>query len=98
VEKQIDKQKFMEFVSKAFDKGAKLEVMFYSEANTEEAARELADEFAGIVGGEITEVPSQDLKSRWFRLYGQYSIAVWHHNSHDQKYLKQLAAEEEETA
>jgi hypothetical protein len=98
VNKEIDKQKFMEFVSKAFDMGAKMDVMFYSNSNTEEAAKELSDEFAEIVGGEVKEVYSQDLKSRWFRTYEQHSIAVWHHNSNDQKYFKMLSGEQEETA
>jgi phage pi2 protein 07 len=98
VEKQIDKQEFMEFMSKAFDMGAKMDVMFYSGSNSEETAKELADEFTGIVGGEVKEVYSQDLKSRWFRTYNQHSIAVWHHNSNDQKYFKMLSGEKEETA
>jgi hypothetical protein len=95
VNKKIEKEKFMEFVSRAIDQGAKLEIMFYSDTNTEESAKKLAEEFAELVNEKVEEVYSTDLKSRWFKVYGKHSVTVWHHNSHDQKYFKMLSGKEE---
>jgi hypothetical protein len=95
VAKKIEKEKLMEFVSRAFDMDAKFEIMFYSDLNTEESAKKLADEFAELVGDKTEEIYSNDLKSRWFKVYGKHSVTVWHHNSHDQKYFKMLSGKEE---
>jgi hypothetical protein len=95
VKKQIDKQKFMEFVSRAFDADTKIEIMFYSNSNTEESAKALAEEFAELVDCKTEEWYSRDLQSRWFRVGGKHTVTVWHHNSHDQKYFKKLVGEKE---
>lgn len=93
--KEIDKQKFMDFVSTAFDLGAKFEIGFFSGNFTEESAKELAEAFVEIVGGEVTERYSRDLASRWFRVCNQHYLAVWHQNSDDKKYLNEISKEEE---
>jgi hypothetical protein len=98
VKKEIDKQNFMEFVSKAFDLDSKIEIMFYSGGHNEESSEKLADEFNEIIGGEVKEVYSTDLKTRWFKVYGKHQITIFHHNSHDEKYFKMLSGEKEETA
>jgi hypothetical protein len=89
VNKEIDKQKFMRFVSKAFDNGADIQISFYSSKRNEEEAKGLCNEFAAITGTETEEVYGTDYKSRWFKNYGKYQITAWHENSHDKKYLKE---------
>lgn len=98
----MEKEKFMEFVSRAFDSDAKIDITFFSDANTEESAKALAEEFAQIVERKVEELSSSDYSSRWFKVDGRHQVSIFHQNSRDKKLLKeqlqQLLKEEEELA
>jgi hypothetical protein len=102
VEKTIDKEKFMEFVSEMFDQGVGVEIHLFSMTEMpEEKAVNIAEEFASITGCPVEEVYSTDYKSRWYKVRGNHGISIWHQNSYDKKGLKKLVEEldkEEELA
>jgi len=81
VTNQIDKEKFMEFVSKAFDLDAHFNISFVHERFTEEFGKEISDEFANIAGSEVKEVTNKEETCRWFRADGKYGLSVFHKNS-----------------
>jgi lipoate-protein ligase A len=103
VEKIIDKEKFMQFVSEAFDQGASVDIHFHSLTKMpEEKAVKIAEEFASITGDQVEEAYSSDYKSRWYKTRSfDHHISIWHQNSYDKKGLKKLVEEldkEEELA
>lgn len=89
----INKELFMQFVSRMYDLHSKIEIMVYGDEFNEEESEVLAKEFAGIVDGNVREATWEN--SRWFKVDQPYqTFSVWHNNSNDGKYAKK----EEETA
>lgn len=87
----MDKEKFLEFASKAFDLGATFEINFYSEKFSEEFAKEIAGDFAQLVNGKVEEKFSSP--SRWYKVRGEHNhlMAVFHNNSQKPKNLEVIA-------
>jgi hypothetical protein len=90
----MNKEKFMQFISESIDNGAKVEVNSYSQNRTEESAKEKAEKFAQIVDGEAEETVSEDGRTRWFKVRGNYSCTFFHEKSYDQKHFKRYLEED----
>lgn len=62
----MNKQKFMELVSKAFDEGARIDILNYGIGIKKDAAAEIAKEFGESVGVSVKEVNAVCGESKWF--------------------------------
>lgn len=62
----MNKQKFMELVSKAFDEGARIDILNYGIGIKKDAAEEVANKFGESVGVPVKEVTSVASDGKWF--------------------------------
>ncbi|MCK6203973.1 hypothetical protein KZX50_00730 [Bacillus infantis] len=62
----VNKNEIMEFVSKAFDMGLRIEVVSYGNQCTKEEASKLSQELSAITGAPAGEIVSQ--QNHWFHV------------------------------
>jgi hypothetical protein len=72
----MDKEKLMQFISDAIDKGAKIEVGFYSSTSmTQEEANGRAKELSEIVGSAVVVAESSDCE--WFKVESEQVLGCF---------------------
>jgi hypothetical protein len=78
----VNKKDFMEFVSKAYDQGFRIEMSSYSNRFSKEEAEKIGLEFAGIIGKGLEE--KKQSGSKWFRTESEnFGCSVFHKDSEE---------------
>ncbi len=84
----MNKEKLMQFLSDAIDKGARIDVLIHGNGHTKEQAETVCNRFSEIVGGKIEEINSGDLI--WYKVKTeQISLDHFHNISHKHSHFMQ---------
>ena len=77
----MNKEKLMQFLSDAIDKGAAIDVCIHGNGNTKEQAETVCNRFSEIVGGKIEEINNDDII--WYKVKSEkISLDHFHNRSH----------------
>jgi hypothetical protein len=79
----VNKKDFMEFVSKAFDQGFRIDLSYFGDELTQKQAEKIGLEFASIIGQELKVTGTE--KTTWFKAEANKLVCNIFHQDSDLK-------------